>query len=362
MVAELYARRPRRVGEPGSRGSTPRHDGGLQVAEIQRSRLLAAAVGAVDELGYPGMSVASITERARVSRRTFYDLFENREECVAAVLDGAVEQLAEELAAAALQGSSWRERIRGGLWVILSFLDREPALARVCIVQSQRGGPLVLERRQEILDLLASVIDEGRRVGPRGQDSSDLTAEGLVGAVLAILQGRLLDPGPQALRDLHGELTAMIVLPYLGASAARRERSRHSPVPLQPVEGEKPLTSPLGSVEPLAGIPMRLTHRTALVLEDLAEHPGSSNREVADRVDVHDQGQMSKLLGRLVRFGLITNGAQGAPAKGEPNHWKLTPTGTALTRSIRAHTGKAGQSSLTNGGDSPSQSEEGMYR
>src|ERR1700691_406433 len=68
--------------------SVPAGDGGEvlsyeQVAEIQRSRLLAVAVRAIEELGYTRATVAHITRRARVSRRTFYELFANREECLA---------------------------------------------------------------------------------------------------------------------------------------------------------------------------------------------------------------------------------------------------------------------------------------
>jgi AcrR family transcriptional regulator len=126
-----------------------------QVDEIQRSRLLAAAVVAVDELGYADTTVSDVTSRARVSRRTFYELFANREECLAAVLEDVVALVAGEIVAEGLDDLAWRERVRGGLSVILSFLDREPALARVCVVQVLRGGPRLLGRREEILAGLA---------------------------------------------------------------------------------------------------------------------------------------------------------------------------------------------------------------
>ena len=93
-----------------------------QVSEMQRARLLGAAVVAVDELGWSRTSVAHITGRARVSRRTFYDLFANREDCLLAVLEDTVELIAAELADANLDALSWRERVRTGLWTILSFL------------------------------------------------------------------------------------------------------------------------------------------------------------------------------------------------------------------------------------------------
>jgi AcrR family transcriptional regulator len=308
---------------------------------MQRSRLLAAAVGAVEEFGYTDTTVARITERARVSRRTFYDLFDNREECLVAVLEGAVEQITAEISSANLNGLSWRERVRTGLWVILSFFDREPALARVCVVQSQRAGRGVLERRQEILDQLAGIIEEGRLEGSPISAPGALTGQGLVGAVFGILYARLLRPEQEPLRDLLGELMAMIVLPYTSTQVARREQSRPVPAPVSaPSATEERLTATLDSVESLAEIPMRLTYRTARVLQDLAEYPGSSNRQVSNRVGIQDQGQMSKLLARLERFGLIANGssgANGAPAKGEPNEWALTATGWKVTRSIRAH-------------------------
>ena len=58
-----------------------------QVSEIQRSRMLAAAVDAVEEVGYARMTVAQVIARARVSRKTFYDVFEDREDCFLAVFD-----------------------------------------------------------------------------------------------------------------------------------------------------------------------------------------------------------------------------------------------------------------------------------
>jgi DNA-binding IclR family transcriptional regulator len=80
---------------------------------------------------------------------------------------------------------------------------------------------------------------------------------------------------------------------------------------------------------------MRLTYRTARVLEGVGAHPGVSNRQVADNAGIGDQGQVSKLLRRLQRLGLLANQGEGAHAKGEPNAWMLTPRGEHLTQSIR---------------------------
>ncbi len=314
-----------------SRGGFPR----AQVTEIQRSRLLAAAVGAIEELGYERATVARITGRAGVSRRTFYELFGNREECLAAVLDDVVGAIRGEIVAAGVERLAWRERVRRGLWTILSFLDREPALARVCVVQASRGGPALLERREEILAGLAAVVDEGRFEGARGVGCSPLTAEGLVGAAFTIVYTRLLRGERGPLTDLLGELMGMIVLPYQGATAARREQARSVPT----ARADAPRTSPADApavADPLGGVTMRLTYRTARVLEGIAEHPGASNRQVSEYGGVEDQGQVSKLLRRLESLGLLSNAGPGH-LKGEPNAWTLTAKGEQVARSIRLH-------------------------
>ena len=78
-----------RRGRWAKRLALPRETPRVQVEEIQRSRLLAAAAAVIDEVGYEQTSVARVTARAKVSRRTFYDLFANREECLVALLDEA---------------------------------------------------------------------------------------------------------------------------------------------------------------------------------------------------------------------------------------------------------------------------------
>jgi Mn-dependent DtxR family transcriptional regulator len=90
----------------------------------------------------------------------------------------------------------------------------------------------------------------------------------------------------------------------------------------------------------LESVPMRLTYRTSRVLEGVAElaarGSAPSNREIADYAGIHDAGQVSKLLRRLERLGLLANSGLGH-AKGEPNAWRLTPKGEQVARSIRAH-------------------------
>ncbi len=308
----------------------------VQVEEIQHSRLLVAVAATIDELGFEQSTVTRIAARAKVSRRTFYELFENREACLVALIDEVVERVERDLEAAGLEGLAWRERVRGGLWVILSFLEREPLLARIWVIHALHGGPQTLEHRERVLARLAAILDEGRREGPRGAECTLVTAEGLVGGALGVVYARLRSGDPRPLTDLLDELMGMIALQYLGPRAARREQRRPAPAPAPAqCQARKAGWEVSGHAErdPLDEVNMRLTYRTARVLEGVREHPGGSNRQIADRAGIADPGQVSKLLRRLERLGLLENHGLGH-SQGEPNAWKLTPLGGQVARRL----------------------------
>src|ERR1700690_839520 len=83
----------------------------VQVTEIQRSRMLAAAVEAVEEVGYARMTVAQVIGRAKVSRKTFYDVFADRDDCFLAAFDHAIAQGSALVREAYAQESGWRDGI-----------------------------------------------------------------------------------------------------------------------------------------------------------------------------------------------------------------------------------------------------------
>ena len=131
---------------------------------------------------------------------------------------------------------------------------------------------------------------------------------------------------------LLGSLMSMIVLPYLGAAAraascAGQRSSRDAePCHLAATESR--------ARDPLDGLNMRLTYRTVRVLTVIAEQPGASNREIAERSGIVDQGQISKLLSRLARLELVENTGDGQE-KGASNAWHLTARGTQVVRATR---------------------------
>jgi hypothetical protein len=228
---------------------------------------------------------------------------------------------------------SWRDGVRAGLACLLALMDEEPALAKLCIVDALGAGDRVLAQRAAVLDELAAVVDRGRSASGATREPPDLTAEGVVGAVFAVLHTRLLEEAGEPLSPLLGSLMSMIVLPYLGARSAGRELSRRSqPHPALGDDGQQP--GGVGRRDPLDGLNMRLTYRTMRVLAVVGEHPGASNREIAERSGIVDQGQISKLLNRLARLELVANSGEGQE-RGASNAWHLTARGKQVERATR---------------------------
>ena len=296
---------------------------------MQRRRLTHGVVEVVGEHGLEAATVGRVCEQAGVSRRTFYELFEDREECLLAGFDAEVQRLDEYVRAASCGLRRWHERLRSALESVLEELDAQPRLGRFCVIETARAGPRVLERRRRALDSLAVAVDAGRAEARAGSEPPSLTAQGVVAGAVSVVQARLLEPGgdsaPCPLVELTGPLMAMIVHPYLGAAAARRELEK--PV----LRTSRP--EPRDGADPFRGLPIRFTYRTALVLGTIAEEPGTSNRHVAERAGILDEGQVSRLLRRLQDCDLIENRGEGH-ARGEPNAWALTRRGEAIHAAI----------------------------
>jgi AcrR family transcriptional regulator/DNA-binding MarR family transcriptional regulator len=302
---------------------------GAHVKELQRNRLIAALISVVEESGDSQPSVSQIISRARVSRMTFYELFRDREDCFLAAYDDAFARARAIAASAYSQQADWRTGVRAALSCLLELIDDQPGLARLCVVHSLGAGERVQLRREELMAGLAETIDLGGQAATDAPDMPRLTAEAIVGGIHSVIHRRLLRRDGQSLLDLIGPLAGMIVLPYLGADAAREERARPPTSHLsaaRPAQGD--------SADPLSGLQIRLTYRTVRVLVALAEQPLLSNRGVAAEAGILDQGQVSKLLSRLSRLGLAENVGDGQP-KGSANAWRLTANGLRLERATR---------------------------
>jgi hypothetical protein len=240
----------------------------------------------------------------------------------ARVFEEAVATAINRVGAAYDPEATWEDRVRGGLLALLGLLDEESDLARLCVAHAL-ASPAILTHRAEVLDALTRIIDEG----PNGSDATGnpprLTAHVVLGGTLGLLHARLMTNDSRSLVELVNPLMSLVVLPSLGAPAARGQQCR----PPQP--HPSPPRKRRQRRQPLADFGIPLTYRTRRVLGAVAAEPGLSNSELSERVGITDQGQISRLLSRLATHDLAENVSE-SQRKGEPNAWILTRRGKEL--------------------------------
>jgi len=107
----------------------------LRIERQQRGKLIEAIVQVVAEKGYEAATVAQIVKVARISRGTFYELFESKEACYAAAFRLGTEVLEQRVRMAVSGVEDWREQLRLGIRAYLTTLDEEPRFARVYLLE-----------------------------------------------------------------------------------------------------------------------------------------------------------------------------------------------------------------------------------
>jgi AcrR family transcriptional regulator len=193
------------------------------VRAIQRQRLLAAMIKTVTEIGYNTLTVQNVLTRAGISRPTFYEQFEDKEDCFLSAFDASAARMQERVdAALAGAGPSWREQLRSGIAELLRFIVEEPEEARTVIVEARASTPAGLLRRDELLDRYAACVDalirEDLDEGP-----SAIAAAGVVGGIESVLYARLQKGETEDLDSLLPSLMYFAVLTYAGEKVAGEE-------------------------------------------------------------------------------------------------------------------------------------------
>jgi AcrR family transcriptional regulator len=133
------------------------------VAASQRTRLLEAVGRAVAEKGYAAATIDDIVGGAGVSKKTFYEHFEDKLSCFLAAYEAASDELYEHVREAqdgVGAAGAWLERTHAGIHAYLRWLAAEPALARVFLIEIAAAGPEALARRERLRDRYAERMRE----------------------------------------------------------------------------------------------------------------------------------------------------------------------------------------------------------
>jgi AcrR family transcriptional regulator len=188
-------------GQPAARG---RHAPPPEVRlPLQRERLLRAAAEEFAQRGYTGASSESISRRAGMSKATFYEHFANKEDCIIALFEVAASVLGEAMADAArgVGSGDATERMRAGTRAFLTTLSEHPEFAQTLLVEIIGAGPRAAQRRDQILQQFADILDaENEAAARRGliaRFGSPYDSFAIVGAITELVsrQVRLGEPG-----------------------------------------------------------------------------------------------------------------------------------------------------------------------
>jgi AcrR family transcriptional regulator len=295
----------------------------------RRERIVRAMASVVAERGYAGASVDLVVSRAGVSRKTFYTEFASREDCFEALLELGRVRTVELIGAAFALERSWRGGVRRALGWLLAYLDSEPELARVWLVESTAAGTWALElRERNVAALRRLTLGSWPHARERG---APLAAEGVMGAVLAVLQSHVMRGGRRPLLELLGPLMGLVTRPYLEPAEVEREIERGGALARAIAGGAQALPWTQNGTPQVDALANPSAHRLRQCLRYVRLHPGASNAEVGAALGVAHKGRVSTLLNGLAARGLLEKRAGGA---GHRTRWRVTAEGERVARKL----------------------------
>jgi AcrR family transcriptional regulator len=165
-------------------------------------RIVVAVADVVAERGYAATSVGAIAERAGVSTRAFYELFDGKEDAFLAAytaIDLVIARMTEAAAAAAEAGP--RAMLHAGARAYLETLAAEPAFTRMLVIEAVGAGPRVLARRTRAFGDFVGVLAVPLRLGP-GARPSDAILLAVLGGINELVLEHVVEHGAGTLVDL----------------------------------------------------------------------------------------------------------------------------------------------------------------
>jgi AcrR family transcriptional regulator len=196
-----------------------------------RLRLVVGMATALAEKGFAGTTIADVARHARASKRTFYEHFETKEDCLIACYELASEVALQTTMQAASPSLSWDDRVRAATAAYLRALEQNPSLTRTLMMDIYAAGPKGMKVRRKGLirfaEWLRGLVEQERgRYGARRL--SPAMAAAVVGGInemvlLAVEEGRA-----HALTELADTAYDLVQAVLGSLSAPRPARSRRS--------------------------------------------------------------------------------------------------------------------------------------
>lgn len=181
---------------------------------------MTALVDTIAERGYNASTIAEITKAAAVSRRTFYEFFEDKEAAFLAAYDQVIDHICVSMRAAAESFEEWRQQVRAALATMLRFLAAQPELARLCMIAPIGATGKIADRYAASMNEIVEILKAGRPADRAERPLSELTDETVVGGIVSLIAREISGGRGERLEDLLPDLVELTLTSYLGTDRA----------------------------------------------------------------------------------------------------------------------------------------------
>jgi AcrR family transcriptional regulator len=196
--------------------------------ESERSRLEEAIFNEVVDNGYRDAEIGRICDRAGLDRAAYDRHFEDLEDGFCQTLDYERHRLLECLLPAFASESTWQAQMRATSYAMMDFVEGDRRRGRFLFVEVFSAGDRAQLIREEGVEVMAELIDQGRKELDDENELSRATAEAIAGSIFNQIRAALAADLPDAF-ELTPHLMFNVVAPYIGTEAALEESKRVPP-------------------------------------------------------------------------------------------------------------------------------------
>lgn len=184
--------------------------------EDERARVLRSALELASLEGYGNLTPMRIADEAGVSIDTFFDMFDDMEECFLAAIEQLSEDVRKTVSDPGLTSSEWPAAVRRSLERIMRYFAARPAYTQTIATGVFAMG----QRAVDMVAQLASEVAARLTEGAPGPPLTGLAHEGIEGAIWHTIYSQTADGGTGALPELSDYLAYVVLAPFLGAEQA----------------------------------------------------------------------------------------------------------------------------------------------
>jgi AcrR family transcriptional regulator len=190
-----------------------------------RKRLLAGLAAALREQSYWEITVADVVRHARTSRRTFYEHFAGKQDCLIALLQEENDQIVVRIAAAVNPRSPWQVQVRQAIEAWIAGVQDDPGV-RLCWIRvvpslGDAARPLLRRMMTAFAGLIRTLAESPELASAGMTPPTPQETVMLLGGLKELIAATVEDGEDlRSIIDIATDVTVRILAPHAEASAS----------------------------------------------------------------------------------------------------------------------------------------------